>query len=65
MTRAFVLIVIGLAMECVALVNPQFYARKGWFSGDKEVPRWLGRLLFGIIGALCIVVGCAQLVRGY
>jgi len=52
-------------MECVALVNPQFYALKGWFSRDKEVPRWLGRLLFGIIGALCIVVGCAQLVRGY
>ena len=56
------LIVAGCAMGMVAALNKHFYWRKGWFSGDKEAPRWAGRLLFGVLGAVFIVLGIARLL---
>jgi hypothetical protein len=40
-------IVLECAAEMVAVLNKHFYWRKGWKSGDKEVPKWVDRLLFG------------------
>jgi hypothetical protein len=45
-------------------MNKRFYWRKGWFSGDKEAPRWVGRLLFIGIGAVCILVGLRFFIFG-
>ena len=64
-TTALIAIVAGFVMELVAFLYPTFYWRKGWYTGDKEAPKWIGRLLFGGIGALFILVGFKQLVYGY
>ena len=64
-TAAVVSIIAGGASVVVAFVNRRFYWRKGWMSGDKAAPRWVGRLLFGLIGALLILVGIRFFALGY
>ena len=60
---------LGMLAGCVAvvvgLINKHFYWRKGWFSSDKAAPRWVGRLLFIGIGAVCILVGLRFFIFGY
>jgi hypothetical protein len=63
-TKAVFLIVAGCAMEAVAALNQHFYWCKGFYSGDKEAPRWVGRLLFAFIGAVSIIVGLTHLLLG-
>lgn len=63
-TKAVCLIVVGCALAIVAVLNQHFYWRKGWFSGEIEAPRWAGRLAFGFVGALCILVGITHLLHG-
>jgi hypothetical protein len=59
--EAGIAIVAGVASLAIAFLNPRFYWRKGWMSGDKPAPRWAGGLLFGIFGVLAIAVGVRDL----
>jgi hypothetical protein len=63
-TTAALGILAGCVAVIVGLMNKRFYWRKGWFSGDKESPRWVGRLLFIGIGAVCILVGLRFFIFG-
>jgi len=58
-------ILAGCIAVTVGLINKRFYWRKGWFSGDKEAPRWVGRLLFIGVGAGLILVGLRFFIFGY
>lgn len=64
-TKAITSILIGSAAWAVALLNRKFYWRKGWFSGEKEAPGWIGRLFFASVGTLFIFFGAAHLLLGY
>ncbi len=63
--KAVFLIIVGCALGIVAVLNEDFYWRKGWLSGEKAAPVWVGRLLFGLAGAVCILVGITHLMLGY
>jgi len=60
---------VGILAGCIAvivgLMNKHFYWTKGWFSGDKEAPRWAGRLLFVVVGTLLILLGLRFFILGY
>ena len=62
---AILLIIIGCTAEMIALLNKKFYWLKGWMSGDREAPRWFGRLLFATVGALFFLVGLRYFLLGY
>jgi hypothetical protein len=64
-TEAVVAIFAGAVSVGVAIFNRKFYGRKGWLSGDKEAPRWVGRLLFEILGVLLILVGFRFFLLGH
>jgi len=59
--EAWIAIMAGIASLAIALLNQRFYWKKGWMSGDKLAPRWVGRLLFGIFGVVAILVGVRDL----
>jgi hypothetical protein len=62
---AIVAIGVGCIMGMIALRAKHFYWRKGWNSGDKEAPRWVGRLLFGVIGGLFLLFGLRHILFGF
>lgn len=62
MFQGILLILFGAGMEAVAFFVPQFYARKGWFAGDRPVSRWKGQALFGVIGLALMLIGMRQLI---
>jgi hypothetical protein len=64
-TEALVAIFADVVSVGVAIFNRKFYWRKGWLSGDKEAPHWIGRLLFGVVGVLLILVGFRFFLLGY
>ena len=61
---SFLMIILGCVLEVIAFVSKHFYAAKGIYGGatDKEVPRWIGRLLFASGGAVFIAIGIARLL---
>jgi len=60
---AILAIVVGIVLEVLALVNKRFYASKGYGGAtDKQIPRWAGRLLFAVVGALFIIAGAIHLL---
>lgn len=62
---AVLMIVIGCAAEAVAIWNKQFEWGSPGMTGHKQAPRWLGRLMFGTIGALFILLGIRYFLLGY
>ena len=62
---AVVAIVAGCVMEVIAIRAKHFYWQKGWFSGGKEAPRWVGRLLCGGIGGIFILFGLRYVLFGF
>jgi uncharacterized membrane protein len=62
-TKSAVAIIVGIVSLIVAFVNQNFYWRKGAFSGDKPMPRWLVRLMFGVSGLLFMMIGIRDLWR--
>ena len=62
-STAILAIVIGVVLEVVAFANRRFYASKGYGGAtDKQIPRWAGRLLFAVGGALFIIAGAIHLL---
>ena len=64
MTKAIICLVVGVGGMLIALLCPRFYALRGAYSSGREVPRWMGRLVFGFVGTLFVVFGIIQLMRG-
>jgi hypothetical protein len=56
-TKCAIAIVLGVACELMAVFNNRFYWARGKFGQGRPMPRWAGRLLFGLVGLLFILVG--------
>ena len=63
-TIAIFTLVSGIAAIGIATFSDSFYWRKGWLSGKKAAPRWVGRAIFGLGGTLFILVGLKYLLIG-
>jgi len=59
--EAAIFIVAGVASLAIAFLNQRFFWLKGWNSGGKPAPLWVGRLMFGTFGVLAILVGVRDL----
>lgn len=62
MDKSILSILLGLGSIAIAVFNRGFYWRKGWFSGEKPAPRWVGQSMFGLLGAALIIYGLAHLI---
>jgi len=56
-------ILIGLASLTYAFTAKQFYAAKGRFTRGRPLPKWIGRLLFLVVGVCFLFGGIATLFR--
>lgn len=59
-TKAILAIVFGCVMIIFAFFIKQFYAGRGIWSvslSDRQIPAWLGRLLFIVVGLAALLVG--------
>jgi hypothetical protein len=67
MTRETALwgILVGSLFELAAIFTEQFYWLKGATGQGRPMPLWLGRLFFGVIGALFILAGFRYFFLGY
>ena len=64
-TKAILAIVGGCAMIILAFCIKQFYAGKGIWSAslsNRQIPTWLGRVLFILIGSTALFIGIRFLV---
>lgn len=63
---ALLVIIVGCIAEAIAILNKRFYwATPYSMRGDKKAPRWAGRLLFGIVGTLFLLIGIRYFLVGY
>ena len=61
--KAILLIVVGIAFEALAFTSKEFYASRGHgVPSNKPVPRWAGRLFFGVMGGAFILLGLIHLL---
>ncbi len=53
---------VGVGAIAVAIFGNNFYTADIWGGGvgGKPVPKWQGRLVFGLVGAGFIVLGIAR-----
>ena len=58
-------VVFGCALLFIGFANQRFYWMKGLSSGNKEAPKWVGRLLFVVIGAVLVLLGMRFFLLGY
>ena len=58
-TKAIISITVGTVAIILGLTVKHFYAAKGAYgaTSGREIPRWQGRLLFVIIGAMFVLFG--------
>jgi len=63
-TKAIIALVAGMASLIFAFFCKRFYYAKGvnGVTLGRPAPRWFGRLLFGVIGVVFVVVGINYLV---
>ena len=62
---AVLMIIVGCAAEAIAIWNKQFEWGSVWMTRHRKAPRWAGCLLFGIVGALFILLGMRYFMLGY
>ena len=63
-TEAFVLILGGAVFLTMAIFQKRFYWKKGISAGG-EAPRWVGRVICGIVGLAFLLVGFRFVLLGY
>jgi len=60
------LMIGGLVAIAVAIWGKQFYAAdvEGMpLRKEKQVPLWLGKLIFGLVGAMLLAIGLVNFLR--
>jgi hypothetical protein len=62
--EAVILLFMGIISLGIAIFNRKFFWRKGWFSGDQPAPRWVGAVIFGLVGIAFILVSLTYLLSG-
>ncbi len=58
-------ILVGVVGCTVGIVNKTFYAAKGFLaapSSDKQIPTWLGRLIFLVVGGVFLIAGFSHFI---
>lgn len=64
-TEAGLIAIVGVVCLAIACFNRQFYWAKLYGGGgNRPAPRWIGRLMFGGIGLLFVVLGIRGLLVG-
>jgi hypothetical protein len=61
---AILAIIVGCVAIVAAFVSKNFYSADVWGGSisDQAVPKWLGRLLFLLVGVFMIICGIASLL---
>lgn len=54
-TSSLIAVVVGVGCELIAVLNDHFYWGRGY--GGRPAPTWVGRLMFGFVGFVFIVIG--------
>jgi hypothetical protein len=52
-----ILIAVGIVLIIVGIFGKTFYAANGIRVSDKQLPTWMGRLFFWVVGGMMILGG--------